>query len=130
MRSVNKVIIVGHLAADPEVKQTVQGVTVADFSVATNRDWKTTEGESRHATDYHKVVAWRKLGEICGTYLKKGAGVYMEGRLVNRKYKDKQGLDRYITEIVADMVNFVSFKKNAGVDEMNLVEVDGSVEEA
>ncbi|MBU0668010.1 single-stranded DNA-binding protein [Patescibacteria group bacterium] len=126
MRSVNKVIIVGHLAADPEMKQTGKGVTVTDFSVATNRDWKTTEGESRHATDYHRVVAWRNLGEICGKYLKKGTGIYMEGRLMNRKYTNKQGLDRYITEIVADMVNFVSFKKTGGVEEMNLVEVESA----
>lgn len=125
MRSVNKVILVGHLAADPEVRATPKGQTVANFKVATNRDWKDSDGERHEATDYHKIVAWRKLGEICGQYLKKGSGVYMEGRLMNRLYKDKKGVDRLFTEIVADTVNFISYKKNGEAEEINLTEVEG-----
>ena len=85
MRSVNKVILVGHLAADPEMRETPQGHKVANFKVATNRDWKSADGERHEATDYHKVIAWRKLGEICCDHLKKGTGIYMEGCLMNRQ---------------------------------------------
>lgn len=123
MRSVNKVILVGHLATDPEIRQTPNGQAVANLKVATNRDWKDSDGEHHEATDYHKVVAWRKLGEICGQYLKKGSSVYMEGRLMNHQYTDKKGVDRFSTEIVADTVNFISYKKGNGADEINLVEI-------
>lgn len=126
MRSVNKVILVGHLAADPEVRETPQGRKVANFKVATNRDWQSADGERHEATDYHKVVAWQKLGEICGQYLKKGSGVYMEGRIMNHAYTDKQGVDRFSTEIVADTVNFISSKKRGEHDEINLVEVEAA----
>lgn len=126
MRSVNKVILVGHLAADPEIRQTPAGQTVANFKVATNRDWKGADGEHHEATDYHKIVAWRKLGEICGEFLKKGSGIYMEGRLMNHQYTDKKGVDRFSTEIVADTVNFISYKKSGEAEEINLVEVEKS----
>lgn len=124
MRSVNKVILVGHLATDPEVRQTPKGQTVANFRIATNRDWKSADGEHHEATDYHRVVAWRKLGEICAQHLKKGSGVYMEGRLMNHQYTDKKGVDRFSTEIVADTVNFITYKKNDEAEEINLVEVE------
>jgi len=123
MRSVNKVVIMGNLATDPEVKSTTTGQTMAKFKIATNRDWKSPDGEHHQATDYHKIVAWRKLAEICGEHLQKGAGVYLEGRLMNRNFKDKEGIDRNTTEIVADTINFLSFKKNKEVEEVNLVEV-------
>lgn len=123
MRSVNKVVLMGHLAADPEVKATNNGHAMARFSIATNRDWKSSEGERHEATDFHKVVAWQKLAEICGQYLKKGAGVYLEGRLTNRKYQDKEGVDRSFTEIVADSINFITLKKTKDIEEVNLVEV-------
>ena len=113
----------GHLAADPEVNTTTNGHKVAKFSIATNRDWKGSDGEKHEATDFHRVVAWRQLGEICAEYLKKGAGVYLEGRLMNHKYQDKEGNNRFYTEIVADNVNFVSSKKNKEIDEINLIEV-------
>lgn len=124
MRSVNKVILVGHLAVDPDVRQTPGGQSVANFKVATNRDWKDSDGGRQEATDYHKVVAWRKLGEICGQYLKKGSGIYMEGRLTNHMYTDKKGVERLATEIVADTVNFITYKKNGDAEEINLVEVE------
>ena len=113
----------GHLAADPEVKSTTNGHTMAKFNIATNRDWKGSDGERHEATDFHKVVAWKKLAEICGQYLKKGAGVYLEGRLTNRQYQDKEGVARSLTEIVADTINFITLKKNKDVEEVNLVEV-------
>jgi single-strand DNA-binding protein len=123
MRSVNKVVLMGHLAADPEVKSTSSGSAVANFKLATNRDWKSSDGEKHESTDFHRVVAWRKLAEIVGQYLKKGAGIYVEGRLTNRQYADKEGVNRTMTEIVADSINFITLKKNRDGEEVNLVEV-------
>jgi single-strand DNA-binding protein len=123
MRSVNKVVLMGHLATDPELNATTGGTSVAKFKIATNRDWKTSDGERHEATDYHRVIAWRKLAEICAEHLKKGAGVYLEGRLMNRQYTDKEGRDRSITEIVADSINFITLKKSRDGEEVNLVEV-------
>ena len=123
MRSVNKVIVIGYLAADPEVKQTTNGHSMAKFSIATNRDWIDSEGEKQEFTDFHRVVAWRQLGEVCGKYLTKGSSVYLEGRLSNHKYKDKDGNDRLVTEVVAENINFISIKKNKDAQEVNLVDV-------
>jgi single-strand DNA-binding protein len=123
MRSVNKVVLVGHLATDPELKTTTSGQAMAKFKIATNRDWKSSDGEHHQDTDFHKIVTWRRLAEICGKHLKKGAGIYLEGRLMNRNYKDKEGADRSLTEIVADTIHFLTFKKNKDVEEVNLVEV-------
>jgi single-strand DNA-binding protein len=123
MRSVNKVVLMGHLATDPELKATTSGTSVAKFKIATNRDWKSSDGERHEATDYHKIVTWRKLAEICFQNLKKGAGVYLEGRLMNRQYTDKEGKDRSITEIVADTINFITAKKGRDGDTVNLIEV-------
>ena len=119
----NKVVIIGNLVADPEIKTTTTGQSMAKFNIATNRDWKNSDGERHQATDYHKVVAWSGLADLVGKHLQKGAGIYLEGRLMNKKYKDKEGIDRFVTEIVADMVNFLTFKKNKEVEEVNLVEV-------
>lgn len=113
----------GYLATDPEVKATNSGISVAHFKIATNRDWKSSDGERHEATDYHKVVAWRKLADICGQHLKKGSGVYLEGRLMNSKYQDAEGKDRTSTEIVADLIHFIGFKKNKDRAEVNLIEV-------
>ena len=110
MNSVNKVILVGNLAADPEVRQTSKGTTVATFPVATNRDF-TSNGEKKKVTDFHRVVAWGKLAEICGKYLEKGKAVYVEGLVLNRAY-EKDGERRYVTEIRADEVNMLSFKRS------------------
>lgn len=123
MRSVNKVLLMGHLATQPEMKMTPSGHTVTTFKVATNRDSTTKEGEVRSSADFHKIVAWRKLGEACGEYLKKGAGVYVEGHLSNHKYQDKEGKNRKTTEIIADVVNFISVRKNKTTDEVTLVDV-------
>lgn len=101
-RSVNKVILLGNLGKDPELRYTSSGVAVATFSVATNESWKDPDGNMQERTQWHNIVAWRKLAEICGEYLKKGAKVYLEGRLQHRNYDDKNGVKRYVTEVVLD----------------------------
>ncbi|MFC1750454.1 single-stranded DNA-binding protein [Pseudomonadota bacterium] len=123
MRSVNKVLLMGYLAADPDSRVTESGINITKFKVATNRDWKTSDGEKQQATDYHKITAWRKLGEICAQYLKKGTGVYVEGRLMNHSFEDKDGEKKFFTEVVADNVNFISHKNKSNKEEVNLIEV-------
>jgi single-strand DNA-binding protein len=122
MRSVNKLILVGNLAADPEVRQTAKGTIVATFPVATNRDF-TSNGEKKKVTDFHRVVAWGKLGEICGKYLEKGKTVYIEGMVINRAY-EKEGERRYVTEIRADEVNMLSFKKERDREQVTIASPD------
>ena len=102
MAGVNKVIIVGRLGKDPEVRYTPSGVAVANFSVATSEEWKDRDtGEKQERTEWHRIVAWRRLGEICGEYLHKGKEVYIEGRLQTKSWEDRDGNTRYTTEIVA-----------------------------
>ena len=104
-RSINKAIIVGNLTRDPEMRYTPNGQAVTSFGVATNRRWTTSEGEQREETEFHNVVAWAKLAEICSQLLKKGRKVYIEGRLQTRSWEGKDGVTRRRTEIVArDMV--------------------------
>ncbi len=100
-RSVNKVILVGNLTRDPEVRYTPQGTAVASFVVATNREWK-TDSETKQVADFHSVVAWNKLAEICGQLLKKGTKVYVEGRLQTRDWVDNTGVKKYKTEVVIE----------------------------
>jgi single-strand DNA-binding protein len=102
-KSLNKVTLIGNLGKDPEVSYTASGVAVAKFSIATNERWKDQEGNFQERTEWHNIVAWRKLAEICGQYLKKGSKVYLEGKLQTRSWDDKNtGAKRYMTEIVAD----------------------------
>ena len=101
-RSVNKVTLIGNLGKDPELRYTSSGVAVATFSMATSESWKDTEGNAQERTQWHSIVAWRKLAEIVGEYLKKGSKIYLEGRLQYRNYDDKNGVKRYVTEIVMD----------------------------
>lgn len=112
MRSLNRVTLIGNLAADPEVRETATGKKVANFALATNRQWKNEDGKTISATDFHKVVAWRKLGEICGKYLKKGAGIYLEGSIKNRSYENKDGEKKFLTEIIARNIKFLNLKKD------------------
>jgi single-strand DNA-binding protein len=99
----NKVMIIGRLTRDPEVRTTPNGASVASFSVATSFNWTDQQGQKKEQTEFHNVVAWRKLSEIVGQYLKKGSQVYIEGRLSTRSWDDKtSGQKRYRTEIVAD----------------------------
>jgi single-strand DNA-binding protein len=102
MRGVNRVTILGHLGQDPETRTTPGGTTVTNIRVATSERWKDRQsGEARESTEWHSIVLWNRLGEIAAEYLRKGSQVYIEGRLQTRKWQDKQGNDRYTTEIVA-----------------------------
>jgi single-strand DNA-binding protein len=103
-RSVNKVILIGNLGQDPELRYTSAGVAVATFTLATNESWKDQDGNLQELTQWHNLVAWRKLAEICGEHLKKGSKIYLEGRLQYRTYDDKNGVKRYVTEIVLDQM--------------------------
>lgn len=109
MASVNKVILVGNLGRDPEVRYTPEGAAVCNMSIATTSSWKDkASGERREDTEWHRVVLYNRLGEIAGEYLKKGRSVYIEGRLKTRKWQDKDtGADRYSTEIIADQMQML-----------------------
>jgi single-strand DNA-binding protein len=101
---VNKVILIGNLGADPEVKYTPNGVPVANISLATSESWTDRNGERQERTEWHRLVLWRKVAEIAGQYLKKGSKIYVEGRLQTRSWDDQSGQKRYTTEIdVRDM---------------------------
>ncbi len=120
----------GNLAADPEVRETTTGKAVANFSLATNRQWKDENGKKISVTDYHRVVAWRRLGEITGEFLKKGAAIYLEGSLLNRSYKNKEGETKYLTEIVANNIKFINLKKDKdGNPKASIDPVDPNTEE-
>lgn len=115
MRGVNKVILIGNLGKDPELKYTTAGAAVATFSLATDESYKDQEGNLQQKVQWHNIVAWRKLAEICGEYLKKGSKVFVEGRLQYRSYDDKNGVKRYVTEVVMDnMLMLDSRGANAG----------------
>ncbi len=101
MSGVNKVILVGHLGANPEVRYTAGGQPVANFRLATTERWVNKNGEKSEITEWHRVVAWGKLAEICGQYLQKGKQVYIEGKIRTRQWQDQQGQKRFTTEIVA-----------------------------
>ncbi|HKJ04066.1 MAG TPA: single-stranded DNA-binding protein [Geopsychrobacteraceae bacterium] len=105
--SVNKVILVGNLGKDPELRYTPSGAAVVTFSLATTERYKDRDGNRQEKTEWHNVVAWRQLAEICGKYLHKGKQVYIEGRIQTRNYDDRDGNKRYITEIVADQMQML-----------------------
>lgn len=105
--SVNKVILVGNLGKDPELRYTPSGAAVATFSLATTERFKGKDGQMQEKTEWHNVVAWRQLAEICGKYLHKGKQVYIEGRIQTRSYDDRDGNKKYITEIVADQMQML-----------------------
>lgn len=100
--NLNKAMIIGNLTRDPEVKSIPSGATVTQFAVATNLVWNDNQGQRQEKVEFHNIVAWRKLGEICGQYLKKGSKVYIEGRLQTRDWTGNDGVKRYKTEIVAE----------------------------
>ena len=102
MNSVNKVILVGNLTRDPELRKTEHNKAVCSFGLATNRNWTTETGKKREEPEYHRVVAWEKLAEFCSKYLRKGRKVYVEGRLHTRSYTAKDGTEKAATEIVVD----------------------------
>ncbi|MCK9295651.1 MAG: single-stranded DNA-binding protein [Desulfobulbaceae bacterium] len=98
---INKAIIIGNLGSDPEVRYTQSGTAVANFNVATTEKWKGQDGQMQEQTEWHRIVAFARLAEICGEYLSKGSKVYVEGRIQTRSWNDKDGNKRYTTEIVA-----------------------------
>src|SRR4051812_24088333 len=114
MSGVNKVIVIGRLGNDPEVKTISGGNTVARLSVATSENWTGKDGQKQERTEWHRVVVWGKLAELCGKYLSKGRQVYVEGRLQTRSWEDPQGQKKYSTEIVANTVQFLGSGANAG----------------
>jgi single-strand DNA-binding protein len=114
-RGVNKVILVGNLGKDPEVRYMPNGNAVANITLATSESWKDKQtGEQQEKTEWHRVVMFRRLGEIAGEYLKKGSQVYIEGKLQTRKWQDNAGNDRYTTEIVADEMQMLGSRGGGG----------------
>jgi single-strand DNA-binding protein len=107
MASVNKVILVGNLGRDPEVRYMPNGEAVCNFSIATTDSWKDKSGQKQERTEWHNIVMYRRLAEIAGEFLKKGRPVYIEGRLQTRKWQTKEGQDRYTTEIIADQMQML-----------------------
>ncbi len=120
MRSVNKVTFIGHLAADSELRETKSGNVLATFPIAINRNAVNEEGEKYQAVDFFRIIAWGKLGQICGEYLVKGMAVYISGRLNNRHFDDENGVRHYRTEIVAEDLNILTWKRfNNSLDSNN-----------
>ena len=114
-RGVNKVILVGNLGKDPEVRYMPNGNAVANITIATSESWKDKQtGEQQEKTEWHRVVMFRRLGEIAGEYLKKGSQVYIEGKLQTRKWQDNSGNDRYTTEIVANEMQMLGSRGGGG----------------
>ena len=126
MRSINKVIIIGNLTRDPELKQTQSGQPVATFGIATNREWATKDNDRKKSTEFHEVVAWARLAEICANYLRKGKLVYIEGYLKTRSWEAENGEKRFRTEVV--MQDMIMLDKRAG-DEDGEKEIQDAVAE-
>lgn len=113
-RSLNRIILIGNLTRDPELKYTPAGTAVCTFGVATNRSWTTNDGQTKEETQFHRVVAWQKLAELCGKLLTKGRKIYMEGRMTYRTFNGKDNIQRTIAEIVLDdFIVFGDGKKSA-----------------
>lgn len=133
MRSLNKVMLIGHLASDVELRQTKNGMEVANFSLATNRFVRDESGEKREVADFHKVIAWNHLARISSEYLKKGMAVFVEGRIINRSFDDKNGVRHFRTEVIADNVNILTWKNSksekSDKTELDLANVTSSDEE-
>ena len=116
MASLNKVMIIGNLGKDPEIRATASGQSIATFSLATSEKFKNKSGELEERTEWHNIVLWGKLADIAGQYLTKGKSVYIEGRIQTRKWEGKDGHDRYTTEIVGDKIQMLGGKGDIGKD--------------
>ncbi len=116
MASVNKVILVGNLGRDPELRYIQSGQAVANFSLATSDRWRDKEGNNQERTEWHRIVVWGKSAENCAQYLQKGRSVYVEGRLQTQEWEDKEGIKRKTTEVVAQIVQFLGGRGGAGGD--------------
>lgn len=123
-------MLIGHLAADVEFRETKSGLAVANFPIATNYQIRENNGKKRESVDFHRVVAWGGLAEICSEYLAKGMAVYLDGRIMNRSFEDKDGNRHFRTEIVADNVNILTWKdgkkgeKEVGIESISEEELD------
>lgn len=113
-RSINKVILIGNLGRDPELRYTPGGTPVANFSIATTERWRNSEGENQEHTEWHNIVAWRRLAEISGEYLRKGSRVYIEGKIRTRSWEGQDGQKRYRTEIVVDNLMMLDTRGEPG----------------
>ncbi|HJN63990.1 MAG: single-stranded DNA-binding protein [Flavobacteriales bacterium] len=116
MAGVNKVILIGNLGKDPEVRYLDSGVAVANFSLATTENYKNKEGERVSQTEWHNIVLWRGLAEVAEKWLKKGSSVYIEGKIRNRKWEDKEGNTRYTTEILGDNMTMLGKKEDSSAE--------------
>ncbi len=114
MASVNKVILIGNLGRDPETRYTTGGDAVTNLNIATTETWKDKAGEKQEKTEWHRVVLFGRQAEIAGEYLKKGRSVYIEGRLQTRKYTDKDGVEKYATEVVGDRMQLLGSREGSG----------------
>ena len=119
MAGVNKVILVGNLGKDPEVRYLDSGVAVANFSLATTENYKNKQGEKVSQTEWHNIVLWRGLAEVAEKWLKKGSSVYIEGKIRTNKWEDKEGNTRYNTEILADNMTMLGNRTNSDVSDKN-----------
>lgn len=122
---VNKVILIGNLGSDPDLRYVQNGTAVCELRLATNETWKDKEGQKQERVEWHRIVCWSKLGERCGKYLNKGSMVYVEGSLRTREWQDKNDVKRYTTEVVARDVNFLANWGNDGQREKQHVEDSG-----
>ncbi len=112
MKSINRVSILGHVVADPEIKVTKSGKSVSSFAVATNNEWYDSEGEVKKSADFHRIVSWGKLAELCVRHLRKGSPVFVEGRLTNRSYEGADKNTHYITEVVLSDLHILRFEQD------------------
>jgi single-strand DNA-binding protein len=110
MASVNKAILIGNLGRDPEIRYTPSGQAVASFTIATSEKWRDKDGQMQERTDWHNIVCWGRQAELANQYLKKGRPVYIEGRIQNRSYDDKEGNKKYISEVVVQRLQFLGGK--------------------
>ncbi len=122
MASLNKVILIGNLGRDPEVRYTSNGQAVANFTIATNEAWTNKQGQREERTEWHRIVAWGALGERAGEYLRKGKQVYVEGRLQTRKWTDRDGNERYTTEINAQQLLLLGSPDREGAADFDRAE--------
>jgi len=109
---INKVILIGNLGTDPELRYTPNGQPVCNFSVATSDSWMDKQGQKQERTEWHRIVVWGKMGELCKEYLAKGRQAYIEGRIQTRQWNDREGQKRYTTEIIAQQVQFLGARGN------------------
>ena len=118
-RGVNKVILIGNIGADPELRYTPGGTAVTNYNLATNENWTDSSGERQERTEWHRIVVWGRLAEICNQYLRKGSKVYIEGRLQTRSWEGQDGIKRYTTEVVARDMQILDSREDAGAGEMD-----------